>query len=250
MKSITKHIPNMLTCVSLAFGFNATIMAINGSCYEAMIAIFFAAVFDFADGLAARLLKAYSPLGKELDSLADMVSFGVAPGVMLFSIVEELLHFSSWNDSWICFILMLLSASAIAIFSALRLAKFNIDTRQTTSFLGLPVPAHAIFWSALLVTTTGQGFGGVLPFSQFITAIPHETLFIILSVLAIATSLLLVSEIPMFSLKLSSLGWKDAKRQYILIISAIILIVLFGTIGISATILLYVLLSVMSKKTT
>ena len=237
----------MLTCASLAFGFYASILGISGNYYGAMIAILIAAVFDFADGFAARLLKAYSPLGKELDSLADMVSFGVAPGMMLFSFIDKLLYSLSWNESWICK-LLLLSAFAIPIFSALRLAKFNIDTRQTTSFLGLPVPAHAIFWSALLVTTTGQGFSGALPLSQFITTIPHEALFIILSVSAIATSLLLVSEIPMFSLKLSSFGWKDAKLQYILIISAIILIVLFGTIGISATILLYILLSVFNRK--
>jgi len=247
MKSITKHIPNMLTCVSLAFGFYASILGISGNYYGAMIAILIAAVFDFADGLAARLLKAYSPLGKELDSLADMVSFGVAPGMMLFSFIDKLLYSLLWNESWICK-LLLLSAFAIPIFSALRLAKFNIDTRQTTSFLGLPVPAHAIFWSALIVAASFQGFNGALSLTQFITAIPHEALIIILSVSAIATSLLLVSEIPMFSLKLSSFGWKEAKLQYILILSAIILIVLFGVIGVSATILLYVLLSVLSRK--
>ena len=258
MKGITKHIPNMLTCVSLAFGFYASILGIHGNYHGAMIAIFIAAVFDFADGLAARLLKAYSPLGKELDSLADMVSFGVAPGMMLFCFIDKLLYHLSWNESYI-YKLLLLSAFAIPIFSALRLAKFNIDTRQTTSFLGLPVPAHAIFWSALIVVFSSSPdispteipfpeFSGLLPLTHLITAIPHEALLIILSVSAIVISILLVSEIPMFSLKLSSFSWSAAKLQYILIISAIILIVLFGTIGISATILLYVLLSVLSKK--
>ena len=254
MKNITKHIPNILTCTSLAFGFYAAILGISGNYSGAMIAIFIASVFDFADGFAARLLKAYSPLGKELDSLADLVSFGVAPGMMLFSFIDKLLYSLSWNESWICK-LLLLSAFAIPIFSALRLAKFNIDTRQTTSFLGLPVPAHAIFWSALIVTVSSitsscNIFNGVLPLTQLITSIPNEAQIIILPVIAIASSLLLVSEIPMFSLKISSLRWKDAKLQYILIISAIILITLFGAIGISATILLYILLSVINRRTT
>ena len=254
MKSITKHIPNMLTCVSLAFGFYASILGISGNYYGAMIAILIAAVFDFTDGLAARLLKAYSPMGKELDSLADMVSFGVAPGMMLFSFIDKLLYSLSWNESWV-YKLLLLSAFAIPVFSALRLAKFNIDARQTTSFLGLPVPAHAIFWSALIVAISYdstisccQAISGMFPLTQLITAIPSEALIIILSVTAVATSLLLVSEIPMFSLKLSSFGWKDAKPQYVLIVSAIILITLFGVIGISATILLYVLLSALNRK--
>ena len=252
MNGITKHIPNTLTCASLAFGFYASILGLFGNYYGAMIAILIAAVFDFLDGFAARLFKAYSPMGKELDSLSDMVSFGVAPGMMLFSFIDQLLHSLSWNESWPCK-LLLLAAFAIPIFSGLRLAKFNIDTRQTTSFLGLPVPAHAIFWSALIValfyaTNNACDLSGALSLSQLIAAIPPEALIIFLSVTAVATSLLLVSEIPMFSLKISSLSWKDAKLQYILIISAIILIILFGAIGISATILLYILLSVFSRK--
>ena len=251
MKGIKKHIPNILTCASLAFGFYASILGISGNYTGAMIAIFIAAVFDFSDGLAARLLKAYSPMGKELDSLADMVSFGVAPGMMLFSFIDQLLYSLSWNESWICK-LLLLAAFAIPIFSGLRLAKFNIDTRQTTSFLGLPVPAHAIFWSALIVAissaTSTNILEGALPLTQLITAIPSEAIIIILSITAIATSLLLVSEIPMFSLKIKSFSWKDTKMQYILIISAIILIFLLGAIGISATILLYILLSALNRK--
>ena len=246
MKSVTKHIPNTLTCASLAFGFYASILGISGNFFGAMIAIFIAAVFDFADGFAARLLKAYSPMGKELDSLSDCVSFGVAPGMMLFCFIDKLLYSLSWNESCICK-LFLLAAFAIPIFSALRLAKFNIDTRQTTSFLGLPVPAHAILWSSLIVAFSSTTFSGVLPLTHLSNAVSAQTLIIILSVASIATSLLLVSEIPMFSLKMSSLRWNDAKLQYILIISAIILVILFGAIGISATIVLYILLSVFSR---
>jgi len=245
----------MLTCISLAFGFYASILGMLGDYQGAMLSILIAAVFDFSDGLAARLLKAYSPMGKELDSLADMVSFGVAPGMMLFCFIDELLHSRLfWNESWVCK-LFLLAAFVIPIFSGLRLAKFNIDTRQTTSFLGLPVPAHAILWSALIVALSSATIikpipvsFEVLPLSHLIAAIPAEALIITLSVAAVATSLLLVSEIPMFSLKISSFGWKEAKLQYILIISAIILIVLFGVIGVSATMLLYILLSIISRK--
>ena len=239
MKSITRHIPNTLTCINLAFGFYASILGVSGNYSGAMIAILVAAVFDFLDGFAARLLKAYSPMGKELDSLADIISFGVAPGMMLFSFIDELLYGLSWNESWTCK-LLLLSAFAIPVFSGLRLAKFNIDTRQTTSFLGLPVPAHAIFWSALIVTFSST--------EAIVDAVPAEALIIAFSVIAIATSLLLVSEISMFSLKISSLRWKEAKMQYILILSAITLITLFGSLGISATILLYILLSLFSRK--
>lgn len=251
MKGIVKQIPNTLTCISLAFGFYAAILGISGDYYGAMIAILIAAVFDFTDGLAARLLKAYSPMGKELDSLSDVISFGVAPGMMLFSFLDNLLYSLSWNDSWLCK-LFLFSAFAIPVFSALRLAKFNIDTRQKTSFIGLPVPAHAILWSSLLVAFSPtvimykESYSGLL-FSPLFMDTPHDILLIGLSVFAIASSLLLISEIPMFSLKISSFSWKEGKLQYILILSAVLLIAFFGIIGISATILLYILLSVITS---
>jgi CDP-diacylglycerol--serine O-phosphatidyltransferase len=250
MKNPTKYIPNTLTCISLAFGFYASVLGISGNYCGAMIAIFVAAVFDFSDGLAARLLKAYSPMGKELDSLADMVSFGVAPGMMLFSFLDKLLYHLSWDDSWLCR-LFLLPAFAIPLFSGLRLAKFNIDDRQKTSFTGLPVPAHAILWSSLLtafspaVVRCKEAFNGILHPGLF-TDPSHEILLISFSISAVATSLLLVSGIPMFSLKISTFAWKTNKLQYILILSAILFVAFFGVTGISATILLYILLSVLS----
>ncbi len=251
MKNLTKHVPNILTCISLAFGFYAAILGISGNYYGAMIAIFAAAVFDFSDGLAARLLKAYSPMGKELDSLADLISFGIAPGMMLFGFLDKLLYSLSWNDSWMCK-LFLLSAFAIPVFSGLRLAKFNIDERQKTSFIGLPVPAHAILWSSLLtafspvVIQYNEACTGLI-FSRLFTETSPEVLLISFSLCAVATSLLLTSEIPMFSLKISSFAWKKNKLQYILLIAAILLITLFGIIGISATILFYILLSAITS---
>ena len=246
MKGLTRHIPNTLTCISLMFGFYASILGISGNYFGAMIAIFIAAVFDFSDGLAARLLKAYSAMGKEMDSLADVISFGVAPGMMLFSFLDQLLHRLSWHDSFSGKI-FLLAAFAIPVFSALRLAKFNIDDRQKTSFIGLPVPAHAIFWSSLITVLSSEVCSCYSLFPQIaelLSSIPSQILLIGLSILAIATSLLLVSGIPMFSLKMTSFSWKANKLPYTLIASAILLILFFGIAGITLTILLYIILSV------
>ena len=249
MKSLARHIPNILTCISLAFGFYAAILGISGHYFCAMTAIFTAAIFDFADGLAARLLKAYSAMGKELDSLADIISFGVAPGMMLFSFLNQLLHNLSWNDSF-CSIIILLVAFTIPIFSSLRLAKFNIDDRQKSSFIGLPVPAHAILWSSLITVLAADTSSGYSIFPQLavlLTSIPTEIMLISLFVSVVATSLLMVSDIPMFSLKITSFSWKANKMPYILISSAMLFILLFGTVGISATVLLYIFLSFYEK---
>lgn len=231
--SIKKYIPNTITCLSLVSGCVATVMALGGHLWLAAIWILVAAVFDFLDGFAARLLKAYSPIGKELDSLSDMVSFGVAPGMVLFWLLSQAcpaLPFGALNAYIPCL------AFVIPVFSGLRLAKFNIDERQTTSFLGLPVPAHALFWAS-------AGYS-VMPIVY-----TNQLLFVLLSVvLAIATSLLLVSEIPMFSLKIKSLSWKGNELRYILVVCAVLFVALWGFLGISGTILLYIILSIFNKK--
>ena len=247
MKNLTRHIPNTLTCLSLAFGFYGAILGISGYYSGAMSAIFLAAVFDFFDGLAARLLKAYSAVGKELDSLADVVSFGVAPGMMLFSFLDNLLHGLSWHDSVVCKS-FLIAAFAIPVFSAIRLAKFNVDDRQKTSFIGLPVPAHAILWSSL-ITVFASGIHAnicILPqLSGLLALIKPEITLYVLSISAIATSLLLISEIPMFSLKITTLSWKANRIIYMFLASAFLLIFLFGILGFTLTILLYILLSLL-----
>ena len=180
------------------------------------VALLFAAVaFDFVDGLAARLLHAASPIGKDLDSLAVPLS-----------------------------ILATIAVLAIPVGSALRLAKFNNDARQTTSFIGLPVPAHAIFWSSLLASLARIA-------EQHPAAVAADlTLWVVgLSVLALAGSLLLVSELPMFSLKVKSMAWQGNERRYLLLISAVVLTLAMPMLtGISATILLYILLSIFDRK--
>ncbi len=231
--SIRIHIPNAITCLNLLSGCVASVMALHGDLLSALVWIIIAAAFDFCDGLAARLLKAYSPMGKELDSLSDMVSFGVAPGMVVYWLLSEAsaaLPFGSLN------VYIPYLAFVIPAFSGLRLAKFNIDERQTTSFIGLPVPAHALFWAS-----TGYSVlplihtGGVLLVSVMV-------------VLSFVTSLLLVSEIPMFSLKVKSLSWKGNELRYILIACAVLFVALFRVLGISGTILLYIALSIFNKR--
>ncbi len=228
-----KYIPNTITCCSLFSGCVASVLALQGDLYYAVIWIIIASVFDFMDGFAARMLKAFSPIGKDLDSLSDMVSFGVAPGMMLFSVLSDLsayLPLGSWN-MYVPYL-----AFVIPVFSGLRLAKFNIDDRQTTSFIGLPVPAHALFWGSALYSL------------QPIFSL-HAGMFALGAVLlAIATSLLLVSEIPMFSLKVKSLTWKGNELRYILVGCAILFVVVWGFLGISGTILLYIILSLFNRK--
>lgn len=156
-----------------AFHFNETIGAMQG--YEwAFLFIGLATVFDFCDGLSARLLHAYSALGKELDSLSDLVSFGVAPAALVFNLIQ------SQTGSWVAFLAFL-----IAVFGALRLAKFNIDDRQTTSFIGLPIPANAIFWIGVVAWNVDFRYIG----DAWMTA------------LVVLFPLLMVSSLPMFSLK-------------------------------------------------
>lgn len=230
---IKNYIPNTITCLNLVSGCVASVMALEGNLMYAVVWIMLAAVFDFFDGFAARLLKAFSPIGKELDSLADVVSFGVAPGMILFVLLSWLapiLPLGGLNEYipyW---------AFVIPAFSGLRLAKFNIDERQTTSFIGLPVPAHALFWSSL-----GYSVQPLLPQGGV-------WLLVGLMALALVSSLLLVSEVPMFSLKIKSLAWKGNELRYILVACAVIFVSIWGFLGIAGTILLYVLLSIFNGR--
>lgn len=230
--SITKYIPNTITCFNLASGCFATIMALQGDLKAAIIWIIIAAIFDFSDGLAARLLKAYSPLGKELDSLSDIVSFGVAPGMSLYVLLATAVGSLEISGiSWLPYL-----AFVIPVFSGLRLAKFNVDERQSTSFIGMPVPAHALLWGSLSYVL-----------QPFIT---NHALYILIACLiaSMATSYLLVSEIPMFSMKVKSLKWKGNELRYILIVCGLLFLLLFGFLGIAGTMLLYIILSLFNKQ--
>jgi CDP-diacylglycerol--serine O-phosphatidyltransferase len=250
MRNAVKHIPNMLTCANLVCGVYAIILSFSGSYPYAMIAVFTAALFDFTDGFAARLLKAFSPIGKDLDSLADMVSFGIAPGMMLFCFLKDLATSIQQSNSLLLDALTLCSL-AIPVLSALRLAKFNIDTRQKTSFIGLPVPAHAILWASLLTALVPSlQTGDICLISRmdvFCFHVSPIVLISMLSALAIITSLLLVSEIPMFSLKIISFSWKGNKQVIILFFTAVVFVALFGILGVSATMVFYILYNIFYK---
>ena len=240
---IRKHIPNFITCLNIVSGTLGVVCAIKGELTIAVFFIFLAAIFDFLDGMAARILKAYSPMGKELDSLADIISFGLAPGMVmmvmqefsLFGInvrVENLSALSFWE------IICLSSSLIIPVTSALRLAKFNIDTRQAESFIGLPVPANAIFISALaLIMIHGK--------YQIIDNILLQPW--VLMVITIGMSLLLVSELPMFSLKFKGLTWKDNKVRYIFLGISAALILALNIYGIAASIMIFILISLLLK---
>lgn len=226
---ITRHIPNALTCMNLFSGCIACVMAFHANFEMAMLFIVIGAVFDFFDGLAARLLHAYSNIGKDLDSLADDVSFGVAPALIVFSLFKEINYpdYLSFLANWLPY-----AAFLIAIFSALRLAKFNNDTRQTTSFIGLPVPANALFWASLIA--------GCKPIASY-----HPLLTLALVCLF---SWLLVSEIPMFSLKFKNLSWKENKIAFIFVIISAILLITLKIAGFAAVIVWYILLSILTQK--
>lgn len=231
--NITKHLPNALTCLSLISGCVACTLALQEQLYYAAVFVIVAAVFDFCDGFAARMLHAYSLVGKELDSLGDMVSFGVAPGMVLFQTLSLAAPELPWGKAALYIPYL---AFIIPTFSGLRLAKFNIDTRQTTSFLGLPVPANALFWVSVCYATQ--------------LLIPENVILytIVAVIVAIITSFLLISEIPMFSLKIKSLAWKGNELRYLLVAGGILFIVLWGFLGIAGTIVLYIFLSLLDKK--
>jgi CDP-diacylglycerol--serine O-phosphatidyltransferase len=237
---IRKHIPNFITSLNVLCGSIAVVFIMKGVLTTGVFLIILAAVFDFFDGMSARLLKAYSPIGKELDSLADMISFGLAPGLIMFKLLETSMFKTEvipdlQSNLTPTQLLILGSAFLIPIFSALRLAKFNVDERQTSSFIGLPTPANALFISSLALI---QEHGTMPAIDNFLLATP------VLIGITFLFSWLLVAEIPMFSLKFKNLTWKSNQIQYVFLFSSIILISLLRLYGITAIILLFIGISV------
>lgn len=194
-----KHIPNIITSCNLLSGAVAVIFACQSSYTLAFIFILVGAFFDFFDGLSARCLHVGQPIGKELDSLADDITFGLAPTLMAFT---YLFHNIGW---WAAFVL------PMAAFSALRLAKFNLDERQTSSFIGLATPANAIFWGSLIA---------------YLATLQEFDLWVYISLIALSfvSCYLLISEIPFFSLKFHNLTWKDNKIKFVFLIGSIVII--------------------------
>lgn len=233
-----KHIPNILTSLNLFSGCIAIVMAFENQFLWVVVWVIIAAVFDFLDGMAARLLKAPSKIGKELDSLADIVSFGVAPSVALFTLMRN----SEVFDLNIPAIQRLVAyfSFIIPVFSALRLAKFNIDERQTSSFLGLPTPANAMFWISFVY--------GVQNMNHLVMSLSNPIFTFLTLLLVVGMSLLMVSEIPMFSFKVTSLAIKGNEKPLILILLSLVSILLWGIVGIAVSILCYIALSIIPER--
>jgi CDP-diacylglycerol--serine O-phosphatidyltransferase len=221
-----KHIPNTITCCNLISGCIATYFAFMGDYHLALLFIVVGAVFDFFDGMVARLLHVSSPIGKELDSLADDITFGFAPSAIIFSYLSTF-HI---HVSFVPFL-----AFVMAAFSALRLAKFNLDERQALGFIGLPTPANALFWGSLIVGL-----------DQY--EVSFEGLEWIILIGTFLSSYLLIAEIPMFALKFKHWGWKDNEIKYVFLLSCIPLLLFLGIIGFAAIIAWYVILSIATSK--
>ena len=224
---IKRHIPNSITCCNLICGCIAVGSAYYGQYHYAVAMIVLGAVFDFFDGMAARALGVSSPIGKELDSLADVVTFGVAPSAILFHLFHEV-HYPELpvpvKD------ILPFTAFLMAAFSALRLAKFNIDERQHQQFIGLPTPANALFWSSL-----------VLGEHAFLVSQKFNAIFLFLFMLLFC--MLLVCEVPMLALKFKNFGWKENKQRDVFLLGCLPL-VLLGTSSLAAIIVWYVAVSI------
>jgi len=225
---ITRNIPNTLTCCNLISGCIATFLAFSGNMVGALAWIIIGAVFDFFDGMSARLFHVSSPIGKELDSLADDITFGFAPSAIIFAelSVMDYPHFMEPLRTYLPYF-----AFVMAAFSALRLAKFNIDERQTTSFIGLPTPANALFWGSLLISR-----------AAYFEHSPYMV-FVLLALVCLS-SWLLVSEIPMFALKFKHWGWHGNEVKYGFILTSVVILFLFGALnGFWLVIALYFVIS-------
>lgn len=252
-----KHIPNALTLCNLLCGCIAVRYALMTAFPKALLFILLGAVFDFFDGFAARKLGVTSPIGKELDSLADNITFGFAPAAMMFILLEACLgnvaalDKVNVHDCWYTYIKGL--ALLIAAFSALRLAKFNLDERQTTSFIGLPTPANALLTAAFVMSLNRmdhileRALGG--QYEANIAAIVLMIVFIAV------TCWLLVSNVRMFSLKFKDFSWANNKVRYLFVLTSAIALIVAACFGmkwviaiLGAVIVWYIVLSLITER--
>jgi len=230
MRKYFTWIPNFITTLNLICGCLAIVSAFNQLLHVAAILIFIASVFDFLDGMSARALKAYTQIGKQLDSLADLISFGLAPAIIIFQVLSDFANSAEFPVDnvhitgffpYIAFI--------IVVFSALRLAKFNIDERQTSSFIGLPTPANALFIASIILLHEYRGL--------------NINLFLLTGVV-VFMAFLLVAELPMFSLKFTNLKIKGNETRFLFLGLSLLLLIVLKIYALPAIILLYIVLSI------
>ncbi|WP_113925899.1 CDP-diacylglycerol--serine O-phosphatidyltransferase [Cognataquiflexum aquatile] len=219
---IKQHIPNALTSLNLAAGMAGILFVLDGQLEFGAYMVFLAAVFDFLDGFVARILKVSSEIGKQLDSLADMVTFGVLPAFILFSMIEY-----QTENQYLPYVAFL-----VGIFSALRLAKFNIDVRQSDRFIGVPTPANALLISTLpFLAEESEFFGGLL-----------SNPFVLVGI-GVVMSFLLVAELPLIALKFKDFSFSKNIFRYLVIAFSLISLIIFGIAGIPFAIIVYIALS-------
>lgn len=239
--SIKKHIPNAITLLNLLAGLLALIHAFNGNYSEAFSLVCLGIFFDFWDGFFARIWKVQSPIGLQLDSLADMVTSGVVPGLVMYKILggiqENQSQYNLTPETSYMGVVPYLGF-LITLASCYRLAKFNVDTRQTDSFIGLPTPANALLIMSIPMIHLNSEFEWLVDFLSN----PY-----VLVGITVLSAYLLNAEIPLFSLKVKNFSWEKYKMQVVFLILSVILIVLLEFIAIPIIILLYVILSVVNN---
>ena len=258
------NLANLFTAANMLSGLCAILFALSGRIDLAPFAIFAGALFDFLDGFIARKLKIAGEMGKQLDSLADMVTFGIAPGVIMFVLLTKMSALWMWGGDlnstslmlqvdWSGWLHAMISFDSsnffpfvvlfIPFFSLFRLAKFNIDTRQSESFIGLPTPANTLFFMSFpLALSYGSPSVSNLPFFEFMFN-P-----IVMSILIVLMSLMLVSELPLFSLKFKTFGWAGNQIRYVFLLISLAFIVLFTVWSLALIVFLYLILSLLETR--
>lgn len=231
-----KHLPNALTCLNLLCGCLALTFIFRGDLVPGAYLVGLAAVADFFDGLVARALRVSSPIGKDLDSLADMVSFGVVPGAMLFQLFKA----APAPGALAC---LPYTAFVVTIFSALRLAKFNNDTRQTNSFIGLPTPACTLVVASLPLILAAQPHG-----SSALTGLILNP-WALLGLTGLLSGLL-VAELPLFALKFKNFRWADNRQRFVFLLVALALVLVLRAAAVPLAVLLYVAMSAAGRRAT
>lgn len=241
-RKLVSYIPNTITSLNLISGIFSIFFAIEGKIEIAALLILAASLFDFLDGMSARLLKSYSEIGAQMDSLSDLVSFGIAPAAILFGIYRISFYGISGINitsphSYITLFqyIFIISVIIVPVAGAFRLAKFNTDDSQSISFKGLPIPANAIFFASLALVLK---YGKI----EFINKIITNPYFLIVSTLLF--SWLMVSNIPMFSLKFKSLKWEGNQTRISFLILCVILFIILKLYSIPLMIISYILISI------
>ena len=258
MNMIKRNIPNFFTSMNLVCGFWAIILVLKGHPYNAVYLMFAAAIFDFIDGFAARLLKVSSPIGRDLDSLADVVTFGVLPGLMMYQLMritpfEIGMNSTSEGDLQFAKLFYILSniAVIIPVFSAIRLARFNNDPEQSYSFKGLPTPANGLVIACVFFWVMQEGRIQLGPATIATNVFPQDKTVImkfltnpfILVIITLVFSWLLISPIKLMAFKFKGFGWKPNQWKYILLMLSLPLVIFLGFASAPIILLLYIIIS-------